>query len=117
MISERELRIVLELRKKIMTADELAKIISVSSKTIRRDIVNMEKEISNYGAQIVKKPGVGYLLYVTNIILFSEFIKETESAERLPNTAKERIDYTVFINVNIEMYKWGMWMFFGLFLI
>lgn len=58
------------------TANEISKLIDFSSKTVRKDIKELNMLLSNNGAIIESKPGVGYKLVISDKEVFSTFIKE-----------------------------------------
>lgn len=58
------------------TANDLSEMIGFSSKTIRKDIKELNSLLKNNGAVIESKPGVGYRFLIKNKDKFYKFIKE-----------------------------------------
>lgn len=75
------------------TAQQLAKYIRVSEKTVRIAIRELNTELSKHGARIASKPRYGYCLEVTDQGLFDRYQKEEETKERIPDSGKERAKY------------------------
>lgn len=75
------------------TAQQLAKYIRVSEKTVRIAIHELNTELSKHGARIVSKPRFGYCLEVTDQELFERYQTEEESKNRIPDSGKERCEY------------------------
>ncbi|MEG1301285.1 MAG: BglG family transcription antiterminator [Erysipelotrichaceae bacterium] len=60
--------------KKILSSDQIALSLSVSSRTIRSDIKNLEAMLKTNGAHIKSEIGLGYHLVVTNPEAFQTFL-------------------------------------------
>lgn len=75
------------------TAQQLAKYIRVSEKTVRIAIRELNTELSKHGARIISKPRFGYCLEVTDQELFERYQQEEETKDRIPDSGKERSEY------------------------
>jgi len=75
-----------------ITGKELANQLQVSSRSIRNDIVEINKNLSGYGIRIISKSSVGYLLIIEN----KEHLKELNQASNLFLTRDDRIRYMAF---------------------
>lgn len=75
-LSKRQYRIINFLKKseESLSSEYLSKIIGASSKTIRKDILEMKEILKRNGAIIDSKTGDGYLLTVKNQDVFDAFI-------------------------------------------
>ena len=89
--------------KKYRTADELAKELKVSNKTVRTDIKNLNDLLRKSGAEIVSKSGYGYILKIDDRKLFSA-LDLSNKRNVLPETSEERIQYIIEYLVNIKQY-------------
>lgn len=76
----------------VVPQDELAKHFSVSTRTIRSDINEINELIQSYSAHIVYERGHGYRLKIDDEALFESFTKQNEEENGIPRTSKERID-------------------------
>ncbi|MBI6547758.1 BglG family transcription antiterminator [Xenorhabdus lircayensis] len=72
--------------------DELAKRFSVSSRTIRTDISELNDILRRYGAQIFYKRGIGYALRIEDQTLFSSLPKQQQMIHTIPRNARDRVD-------------------------
>lgn len=75
------------------TAQQLAKYIRVSEKTVRIAIHELNTELSKHGAKIIAKPRYGYCLEVTDQEQFERYQTEEETKKRIPDSGKERCEY------------------------
>nr|WP_222942938.1 PRD domain-containing protein [Xenorhabdus sp. PB62.4] len=72
--------------------NELAKRLSVSSRTIRTDINELNDILRRYGAQILYKRGNGYALRVDDQTLFASLPKQQQVIQAIPRTARDRVE-------------------------
>ena len=89
--------------KKYRTADELAKELKVSNKTVRTDIKNLNDLLRKSGAEIVSKSGYGYILKINDKEKFSK-LDLSNKRNVLPETSEERIQYIIEYMINIKEY-------------
>ena len=85
-----------------MTAKLFLGILSISDKTFRNRIKEINEMIEKYGATIISKKHYGYLLEIKNHQLFDKLIEESNEIN-FPNTIDER---KKFIKQAAE--KWGI---------
>lgn len=88
-----------ELRAEILPQDELARRLSVSTRTVRNDIEILNAILSEYGARFVLKRGEGYRLEADNPDQFRQD-SLSQPAKPVPRSAAERIQYLLveFLN-------------------
>lgn len=85
--------------KKVLSGDQIALLIGVSSRTIRNDIKELNVLLKDYGASVLSEAGSGYHLMITDEekfqSLFDEMQKErTQDADNIvPSDPKERAYY------------------------
>ncbi|MTC68192.1 PRD domain-containing protein [Providencia stuartii] len=76
----------------VVPQDELAKRFSVSTRTIRSDINEINALIQNYSAHILYERGHGYRLKVDDEALFAKLTQQNQVENSIPRTSKERVD-------------------------
>ncbi|OBU02642.1 BglG family transcription antiterminator [Morganella psychrotolerans] len=76
----------------VVPQDEFAKRFSVSTRTIRSDINEINELINDHGAHILYERGHGYRLKIDDNVLFEAFTQQDETENSIPRTGKERID-------------------------
>ncbi len=89
---QRHNQIFAQILNEVVPQDELAKRFSVSTRTIRSDINEINELIEEYHAHIVYERGRGYRLKVEDETLFATFTQRNEEDSAIPRTSKERID-------------------------
>ncbi|WP_369308644.1 transcription antiterminator [Providencia rettgeri] len=89
---QRHNQIFAQILNEVVPQDELAKRFSVSTRTIRSDINEINELIQEYHAHIVYERGRGYRLKVEDEALFATFTQHSEEESAIPRTSKERID-------------------------
>lgn len=75
------------------TAQQLAKHMRVSEKTVRIAIRDLNAELMRSGAGIESKPRYGYRLVVTDQEQFANYQSEEEKSGMIPDSGKERSEY------------------------
>lgn len=65
-----------------MTGDNLAISIGVSSRTIRNDMKELNRDLKKYGAEVISEIGQGYYLKVTQKEKFAGFLEELQRKKR-----------------------------------
>lgn len=75
------------------TAQQLAKHMRVSEKTVRIAIRDLNAELMKSGARIESKPRYGYCLVVTDQEQFAGYQAEEERSGVIPDSGKERSEY------------------------
>lgn len=63
-----------------VTAGALSEIFQVSTKTIRKAIQNLNKEIIPFGAEIIAKPNRGYRLIISDTSRFQSYLNQAEQS-------------------------------------
>ena len=88
-----------ELLAEILPQDELARRLSVSTRTVRNDIEVLNAILSEYGARFVLKRGEGYRLEADNLDQF-QHVDSAGQIKPVPRSAAERIQYLLveFLN-------------------
>jgi len=82
--------------KEACSSNEIAALLSVSERTVRSRIKEMEEELFSHGAQIVTLRGIGYHLNILNKDAFAAWM-DTLYAEKkvLPNSSEDRVSYLI----------------------
>ena len=109
MISRQMIRIYRVLSKtEYRTANDLAKELGVSSKTVRNQIKSLNKLLHDYGGRVEAKHAVGYRLTVYNAAKLKELEKLMQSyayqRSAIPNSSRERIQYLLEYLLNTDRY-------------
>lgn len=89
------------------TANQMAKQLNVSIKTVRNLLKELNKVLEQKGAQIVSKHSFGYKLHIVNKKQYQEFqnsLTKTDAEKCLPKTSKERIRYLLDYLLNAKDY-------------
>ncbi|EPO5265910.1 BglG family transcription antiterminator [Providencia rettgeri] len=89
---QRHNQIFAQILNEVVPQDELAKNFSVSTRTIRSDINEINELIQPYSAHIVYERGRGYRLNIEDEALFATFTQQNDEDDHIPRTSKERID-------------------------
>ena len=85
------------------TSRDLSKELSISDKTFRNRIKEINEIIEKYGASIISKKHYGYLLEIKNLQLFDKLIEESNEIN-FPNTTDERKKFILKILLNEETF-------------
>ena len=86
-------------------ADDLAKELNVSEKTIRSDIKNIERIADNHGAHISIKSGVGITTEIFDEEKFQVFLKNLEmNPKEIPVGPDERVERLLYKLINSKDY-------------
>lgn len=78
-----------------LTSDELGKILSVSSKTIQRNIKDLKILLNANGADLITKPRVGISLIINDTDKLNKFLSIQTKSGHLPSTPDERVLYII----------------------
>lgn len=81
-----------ELRAEVLPQEELARRLSVSTRTVRNDIEVLNAILMKYDARFVLKRGEGYRLEADNLDQF-HLVQIAETVQLFPRNAAERIQY------------------------
>jgi lichenan operon transcriptional antiterminator len=93
------------LDKEYHTAQELAKKLEVSEKTIRIRVKDLNDILKSEGATIESKPKLGYKLEIAKEEKFLTFLAgQEEEKEILPTTSAERVPYILAFLLNRKEY-------------
>ena len=109
MISRQTIRIYRVLSKtEYRTANDLAKELGVSSKTVRNQIKSLNKLLHDHGGRVEAKHAVGYRLTVHNAAKLKELEKLMQNyayqRSAIPNSSRERIQYLLEYLLNTDRY-------------
>ncbi len=83
------------LQKETLPQDELARRLSVSTRTVRADITALNALIAGYGAQFILNRGVGYQLKIEDEERYQDLVLQPSRQLRIPRTSPERVHYLV----------------------
>ncbi len=82
--------------KEACSSNEIAALLSVSERTVRSRIREMEEELFSHGAEIVTLRGKGYHLNILNKDAFAEWMNTLyEEKKALPNSSEDRVSYLI----------------------
>lgn len=86
--------------KSMITSEDLANVIHVTSRTVRNDIKELDFILSQKGAEIKSIRGTGYELIIKDDQLFRKFLQEIFQKDPLqqeaaPNLPEERVQYLI----------------------
>ncbi len=94
--------------KEYQTAEALAEELSVSSKTVRNQLKNLNELLGDYGVCVESKHGAGYRLAVKDTQKqkeLEELIQKKELQESaIPNSSEERVEYLLEYLLNTDGY-------------
>jgi len=83
-------------QKNDFTSEQLGKILSVSERTIRNRIKDINEMLINHGGVVVSQRGQGYHLDIINNDLFGKWLDSIhDEAEIIPNSPEERANYII----------------------
>lgn len=88
------------LQNEILPQDELARRLSVSTRTVRADITALNALLQNHGAQFVLNRGAGYQLKIDDPQRYARLCEAPSRQLRIPRSAHERVHYLLvrFLN-------------------
>ncbi|MEH7109030.1 BglG family transcription antiterminator [Bacillus sp. JJ1764] len=102
MLNGRQTVIIRELMKadSPVTSDYLAKVLDVTSRTVRNDIKELEANVKEIGASIKSIRGTGYQLFIHDEQLFRHFLQDIvghdqDHSGKIPTLPEERVHYIV----------------------
>ena len=85
--------------KKVISSDQIALSIGVSSRTVRNDIKELNSLLKDYKASIASEAGSGFYLKIEEEERFAELLKELQADEKkdadniVPSDPKDRATY------------------------
>ena len=83
-------------QKNDFTSEQLGKILSVSERTVRNRVKDINEMLINHGGVFVSQRGQGYHLDIINNDLFGEWLDSVhEETEIIPNSPEERANYII----------------------
>lgn len=83
------------LQNETLPQDELARRLSVSTRTVRADITALNALMAGHGAQFVLSRGAGYQLNIADSSLYQELVQQPSRQLRIPRNSPERVHYLV----------------------
>ncbi|MCT4715127.1 BglG family transcription antiterminator [Enterobacteriaceae bacterium H18W14] len=83
------------LQNETLPQDELARRLSVSTRTVRADITALNALMASYGAQFILNRGAGYQLKIDDADRYQELVLQPSRQLRIPRTSPERVYYLV----------------------
>ncbi|MCT4703104.1 BglG family transcription antiterminator [Enterobacteriaceae bacterium H20N1] len=83
------------LQNETLPQDELARRLSVSTRTVRADITALNALMAGYGAQFILNRGAGYQLKIDDADRYQELVLQPSRQLRIPRTSPERVYYLV----------------------
>lgn len=93
------------IQKNDFTSEQLGKVLSVSERTIRNRIKEINEVIIQHGAVIVSQRGHGFHLEIINKDIFEKWLDSIcEENSSIPNSPEERVNYLVNYLLNQKDY-------------
>lgn len=83
------------LQNETLPQDELARRLSVSTRTVRADITALNALMAAHGAQFVLNRGAGYQLNIADRSLYQELVQQPSRQLRIPRNSPDRVHYLV----------------------
>ena len=83
------------LQNETLPQDELARRLTVSTRTVRADITALNALMAEHGAQFVLNRGAGYQLNITDMALYQVLQQQPSRQLRIPRNSPERVHYLV----------------------
>ncbi|MEZ2577884.1 BglG family transcription antiterminator [Buttiauxella ferragutiae] len=83
------------LQNETLPQDELARRLSVSTRTVRTDITALNALMAGHGAQFVLNRGAGYQLNIADTALYQALVQQPSRQLRIPRNSPERVHYLV----------------------
>lgn len=83
------------LQNETLPQDELARRLSVSTRTVRADITALNALMDGHGAQFVLSRGEGYQLNIADLELYQALVQQPSRQLRIPRNSPERVHYLV----------------------
>lgn len=83
------------LQNETLPQDELARRLTVSTRTVRTDITALNALMAEHGAQFVLNRGAGYQLNITDMALYQVLVQQPSRQLRIPRNSPERVHYLV----------------------
>ena len=92
-------------QKNDFTSDQLGKILSVSERTVRNRIKEINQNLINHGGVITSQRGQGFHLDIINSELFEHWLDSIHAeSDTLPNSPEERVNYIINYLLNQTEY-------------
>jgi transcriptional antiterminator len=83
------------LQNETLPQDELARRLSVSTRTVRTDITALNALMAGHGAQFILNRGAGYQLNIADPVLYQALVQQPSRQLRIPRNSPERVHYLV----------------------
>ena len=83
------------LQNETLPQDELARRLSVSTRTVRTDITALNALMAGHGAQFILNRGAGYQLNIADAVLYQALVQQPSRQLRIPRNSPERVHYLV----------------------
>lgn len=83
------------LQNETLPQDELARRLSVSTRTVRTDITALNALMAGHGAQFILNRGAGYQLNIADAALYQALVQQPSRQLRIPRNSPERVNYLV----------------------
>ncbi|WP_202304093.1 BglG family transcription antiterminator [Dryocola clanedunensis] len=83
------------LQTETLPQDELARRLSVSTRTVRADITALNGILAGHGAQFTLARGEGYQLIIEDADRYEELVQQPSRQLRIPRTSPERVHYLI----------------------
>lgn len=92
-----------------LTSEQLSMMVKVSTRTIKKDIAELNSFLKNYSVDVHAKTGVGYQLVVRDEFLYQQLQKEMkrrdiQTTQTIPKYRYERVNYIIKKLLTVDYY-------------
>lgn len=88
-----------------VTSKQLAASVDFSEKTVRNRLQDVSLLIKDNGANLIAKPGLGYMIEIVDEVVFTRWKNEhVSNIGVLPSTSKERVQYLLSYLLDLSEY-------------
>ena len=110
-LNDREQRLLLLLSKSstYSTSEALASLLSVSSRTVKSDIKNINKYSNEYGFEIKSRKHYGYYIHIISQASYDELLsfisrKKINQYKNIPDNRIQRINFIIMKLLTVDYY-------------
>lgn len=92
-----------------LTSEQLSVTANVSTRTIKKDIVELNEYLKSFNIEILSKPGVGYSININNDFLYNQLLlemkrRDIQTAQMIPKYRYERVNYIIKKLLTVDYY-------------
>lgn len=92
-----------------VTSVQLSALANVSTRTIKKDIVELNEFLKEFEMEIMSKTGVGYSINIKNYLLYNQLLQDMKNSgvkkvEEIPKYRYERVNYIIKKMLTVDYY-------------